>query len=315
VSRLLLQLALLGLALAAAAPAPAAPAAAAPGATGPGAPLDRTQFRYARSIAAAPAGLVEVLLDADVLARSSLSDLRVVGPDGRQIPYLREPADAPLALSLTEGTLAAGEAPLAGRAARGETVHALYLPLASAPSGRLTLEAGLRVFSRDVRVWSEEAGRGAAPVAGAHWEHADPDRPAPPLELWLPPLRAARLLVTVDDGDNAPLPLSGRLLVPTFRLRFFHPGPELELLYGADLAAPQYDLALIAPRLRAAPAREVGLGPVPAVPAGAMRDAEAGAPGPSRGARLAFWLALGLAVAGLLALLARLLSRREGQAG
>jgi hypothetical protein len=113
-------------------------------------------------------------------------------------------------------------------------------------------------------------------------------------------------VVAVNDGDNAPLAISARLLLPSYRLRFFHPGPALALLFGADVAAPQYDLALLAPRLRAAAAREVTLEPL----AAGSAEAWAG-PAPSRGMRLAFWIVLGAAVVGLLALVARLLARGD----
>jgi hypothetical protein len=70
------------------------------------------------------------------------------------------------------------------------------------------------------------------------------------LDLWL----------TVDDGDNAALPIgAAQLLLPSYRLRFYRSTPEpLRLMYGAPaLAAPRYDLALLAPEVMGAEAREV----------------------------------------------------------
>jgi hypothetical protein len=109
--------------------------------------------------------------------------------------------------------------------------------------------------------------------------------------------------VAVDDGDNAPLRIaSARLLLPAWRLRFFHPGPVLSLVYGASkhVAAPRYDLALLAPRLRGAPARELALATAPAA-----RDADQD---PGRSSR-AFLLALAAAVIVLLGMLVRLFRR------
>jgi hypothetical protein len=119
-----------------------------------------------------------------------------------------------------------------------------------------------------------------------------------------------RLLVAMEHGDNAPLQLAAaRLLLPAWRLRFFHPGPPLELLYGAPaVEAPRYDLALLAPRLRTDPARELELGPPPG---GAE---EAGRDGGAMG-RTVFIAALAVAVVALLALLARLLARTDGAPG
>jgi hypothetical protein len=169
------------------------------------------------------------------------------------------------------------------------------------------LETSARVFTRTVRVYADAGDAGASErraVAEATWAHADPGRPAPALTVDLPPLRADRLLVALDDGDNAPLPISAAaLLLPAWRLRFFHPGGDgVRLLQAASgLAPPRYDLALLAPRLREAPAREVGLGPPP--------------PPPRRmpGARAWFWAALGAAVLGLLALVARLVRAGPGE--
>jgi hypothetical protein len=284
--------------LAGATPSPPAPAPAPALADAglPGAPLDLGAFRVARTLAAAAPGLAAVRLDAAVLAESpDLADVRIAAPDGRQLPYLAEARPEPLPVPL------APSPPLAGTAAErpGTTVRALPLAHGAAPPSRLVLETSARVFARAVRVYAERSDRpGPAPrpLAEATWSHADPSRPAPPLALPLPAVRAERLLLAVDDGDNAPLPIaSARLLLPAWRLRFFHPGPELRLVHGAEgLSAPRYDLALLAPRLRAAPAAEVALGPAPA-PARRMPTA-----------RAAFWAVLAAAVGSLLLLVARL---------
>jgi hypothetical protein len=66
--------------------------------------------------------------------------------------------------------------------------------------------------------------------------------------------------VTVDEGDNTPLPLvSARLLLPAYQLRLFRErDAALRLAYGRDdLAPPQYDLALLAPQLIGVAATEV----------------------------------------------------------
>jgi hypothetical protein len=297
-----------------AAPAEAtAPGSAIPDAARAGAALDRKAFRAARAVDAAEPGLSALRLDAEVLARSpALGDLRLAGGDGRQIPYLLERRDEPLAVPLQVGALPAGTPPPREIAGPGLTIHELRAPQPLLPEGELVLETGARVFTRKVQVWAKPAhlrdGEGEL-VADGVWAHADPDRPAPALTLHLPRLAGARILVAVKDGDNAPLPLTaGRLLLEGYRLRFFHPGGSLELLYGADLGAPQYDLALLAPRLRAAPAREVKLG----APAGGGEAAGDAAPD-GRAARIAFWVVLGLAVLGLLAMMARLLRHGGGE--
>ena len=272
-------------------PEPSAPGEAAL----PGAPLDGGEFRVARSIAAAAPGLAAVRLDAAVLAESpGLPDVRISAPDGRQIPYLPEARPEPLPFPL------APSAPLTGTLASrpGATVRALPLALGRPPpraSSSRPLPGSSRAPSGCTSTVATMRAR-ARPIAEGTWAHADPGRPAPAFAVALPAVRGDRLLVALDDGDNAQLPLaSAKLLLPAWRLRFFHPGPELRLLHGADgLASPRYDLALLAPRLRAAPAHEVALGAAPPPP-------------PRRpSARTAFWIVLGGAVVGLLALVARL---------
>lgn len=283
--------------LGAAAPAPPAPAA--PALQAAGAPVDPAAFRWSREVAAAPPGLAAVRLDAAVIARTrALADLRLAGPDGRQVPYLLEQREEPLVVALPALAPAAGT-PLARP---GVTVVALALPEAGLPAARLVLSTASRLFERRVRVHEERPSAEGGPrlLAEAAWRHADPERAAAPLTLALPATGAARLLLEVDDGDNAPLPLEApRLLLPGWRLRFLHPGGPLRLLHGADgVEAPRYDLALLAPRLRAAPAVEVALGPA-APPA---------APPLVRPATLA-WGALVVGVAAMLWLLARLVRR------
>ena len=116
------------------------------------------------------------------------------------------------------------------------------------------------------------------------------------------------LLLVVEEGDNAPLPLtSARLLLPSYRLRFYHTGDaSLRLAYGRDdLQQPQYDLALLAPRVMGALAREVSAAPA--------TDATAPATGPLA-SPTTFWFVLTGAVLILFALIIRLIRGHEDQA-
>ncbi len=280
-----------------------------------GAPLDRRPFRYRREIPAAPPGLTALLLDADVLSRSAgLADLRIADGAGRQVPYLLERRDEPLALALP--ALARhpreGDPPSRSR-------YPVELPYPALPAARLVLATPARVFERDVRLVEirepsgdrRSSGRddesGERTVAQTSWRHADPDAPAPELTLDLPPGLGTHLALLVEEGDNAPLPLSSpRLLLPADRLRFFTPAAaaapatgHLELLYGQPgLGAPRYDLSLLAPRLLGEAAHEIALGAEP------RRGAE---PDPAATERKIFWGALVGAVLVLLLILARLL--------
>jgi hypothetical protein len=276
-----------------------------------GAAIDAKTFRFARSIPLGNRGLATLQLDAAALAHSSLADLRIATPDGHQVPFLVERLDEPLAV-----TLPALEGARSARDASTRSRYRVRLPYASLPASRLVLHTDARVFDRRVGVEVEAAsGEDARPgragstgritLAVESWRHTDPETPAPALTIQLPPLKVTDLSVVIDEGDNAPLPVrDASLLLPSYRLRFFRDGrTALTLLYGrADLPPPRYDLALVAPRLLGAPADEVSAG------------AEEGA-GNVTGITptVVFWCALAIAVAALLALIARLLRPGGGE--
>ena len=131
----------------------------------------------------------------------------------------------------------------------------------------------------------------------AEWIHQDSGDAAPSLVLPLPGLASGTLTLEVEEGDNPPLPLTrASLLLPGWRLRFFHPGQGLRLCYGRELPAPSYDLALQANELSIQSIRELHLPPMQARSSGAT-------------ANRIFWIALGGAIVVLLFLLARLLRK------
>lgn len=293
-------------------PDPAAEAAGPPSVPA-GAALDRTSFRVSRSIPPGPPGLTALRLDAAVLAESpSLADVRIVSSDDRQVPYLLETLGEPLVVKLPAPQPTGDPRPRAGEAAEGRlSFHRIDFPYETLPAARLELATTARVFARNVVLYRERLGGRPetagtfTAIASSAWQSADPAREAPRLLLELPPGTGGTLFVSIDDGDNAPLPLAGAsLLLPAHRLRFVREDGALALLAGRPgLAPPRYDLELLAPRLLGAPATEVELAPAP-LPVAA----------PSVGAKL-FWAALVGAVVALLLLLARLLRRPPGPAG
>ena len=287
---------------------------AGPGATGAGVPsgakLDLAGFHVSRPIPPGPAGLTALRLDAAVLATSPrLSDVRIATADGRQVPYLLETLGESLVLELPVPQSAKDPRPRSGPGEAGRlSFHRVNLPFERLPASRLELETTARVFTRRVGVLRERLGGRPetagtfAEVAWGAWENADPERKAPALLLELAADEGREIFVSIDDGDNAPVPLvRASLLLPAHRLRFVREeGVSLTLVYGqASLAPPRYDLELLAPRLLGAPAIEAAL--APAVPA-------AGEPEKKAGPQL-FWAALVGAVVALLVLVARLLRR------
>ncbi len=276
-----------------------------------GAAIDAGAFRYSRRLPGDRRGLTAVMLDAAAIAHSNLSDIRIAGSDDRQVPYLLEKLEEPLTVDLPApetvsppGRLAA---PRDGRAG-ARSFYRLRMPYDSLPASRLVLRTVARVFQRRVGILIEkdpgDPRREAwtTYVANSAWSHGDPETAAPALVLGLPPLRSAEVLLLVEEGDNAALPLEGlKLLFPGYRLRFFREDEgNLSLLYGnRDLAAPRYDLALLAPRLVGAAALEITPGP----------EAAPAAEGETVPRRI-FWLVLILAAVALLALIVRLVRRK-----
>jgi hypothetical protein len=279
-----------------------APASAQTDAGMAGAPLEIEEFRYARKILPGPPGLVTLTLDAAVLAHSSLDDLRLADMKGRQIPYLLEEAPKPLLLDLAKPERVEDKTRRSPyRSPRSR--YRLTMPYSTLPASRLLIETPAEVFERPLELEGPRSRRGEPrwSTAPGVWRHADPGKPAPPLALDIPARPGTTVDLVLDEGDNAPLPLGRiRLEVPTFRLRFFHPGGgEARLLYGRKgLRAPRYDLSLIASQLDSSGVREARLGLEPSP--GAV----------DKGARVprgVFWGALTAAVVVLLLVLARLL--------
>ncbi len=269
----------------------------------PGAPLEMKEFRYTRNVQPMSPGVAVLTLDASILSHSTLDDLRLADAEGRQIPYILEDNPDALVLELPEPKRIEDRS-------RSSSRYRIALPYATLPESRLVLETSSGVFERSVRLEGPENRRGEPrwSLGAERWTHtsggSDSGEPAS-FELDVPARPGRTVDLILDEGDNAPLPLDRLSLeIPTQRLRFVHPGGEkVKLLYGNDrLAAPRYDLALIAAQLDPKGAEVVRLSREPSL--GLSSD-------PARVPRGLFWGALAAAVAVLLLLLTRLL--QEGR--
>jgi len=285
-------------------------AAAAPPLPTFGASLDLGLFTYVRSVPAGEGGLVALPLDPAVLAHSAgvarrFGDLRVVDDADRQIPYLLEQLGEPLSIDVK---LERVEAPKTLPPARsGRSVYRVTYPIEGLPPARLVMTTSARVFERRVAIGEERErderrrDRSFDALAAAVWRHADQDRAAMPMAIDVPAIHATELLVIVDEGDNTPLPIeTARLLLPSYRIRLYRgTGTPLRVAYGrSDLPRPQYDLALLAPQVLGAAAREVRL------------DAERSVQSSDTAALVSprlFWFALAIAVVVLAGFIVRLL--------
>jgi Protein of unknown function (DUF3999) len=287
-------------------PEPAVAASAEPAGQSPvpitGPAIVAADFRYSRQINRTRGGLQTLPLDAAVLAHSrNLIDIRLVDDKGRQVPYLVEKRDEPLEVPL-RAVPAASAPPQTSR-------YSIALPYSGLPDSRLVLETNSRVFDRTVDVSvpsADERDRRDSletAIASTEWKHSDPEIRTLPLTIDLPPQRGNALTLTIHEGDNPPLPIqSVRFLLPSYRLRFFAADRSaLRLIYGnPTIAAPQYDLALVAPRVLGAPAQSVT-----ASPETAKTAQGAGSPTEVR----VFWGAVIAAAVVLFALLGRLITK------
>lgn len=277
-----------------------------------GAPIDAARFAYRRAIATDGGGLSVLSLDVAALAHSRgpnqlFADIRISDGNGKLVPYVLERRDEPLAVPLTLRPASPTAAALQSEPGHSRSVYAISLPYPGLPSPRLVLDTSNRVFQRHLEVVRERPAdrrhRDAwvETLAAARWQHAAQDVPAPALLLQLPGDDSPEVLIVVDEGDNRPLEIvRAHLLLPTWRLRFFAPSGALSLLYGhVELPSPRYDLALLAPQVMGAQAREVQAAP---------EATETSSPSDTIVSPKTFWIGLSIAVVALLAMIAKLVA-------
>lgn len=271
-------------------------------------------FEYVRDIPSGPAALIAIPLDAAIVAHSGIaarrfSDLRVVDRSGNQIPYLLEKRDEPL---LVDAPIERRDLPATARArAGGSTSYVVRVPYQELPGARLVLTTRARVFQRTVRFGTLTAPTERQPSrfishAQHSWVHADEATPAPSITFIVPESIIGDRMLLVEEGDNQPLPIEkATLLLPSYAMRLFRPADEpLRLYYGKDsIAAPRYDLQLLAPQVMGRRAEEITIGAEQRIAAGAAGRAIEMVP------PAVFWSVLALAVLVLLAMVARLVRR------
>jgi hypothetical protein len=279
-----------------------------------GTALDPALFAFQRTIPGGPAGAVALVIDPLALAHSRgpnehFADVRVLDSSHRQVPYVIEHRDDPMVVPLA---LERADPPVSSPASAKPSNRSSYrlpLPSANLPTSQIAIETSARVFQRGVRLAvvrpADRHSRGARleTVAATTWGHVAADESAGALTLSVVPGEASELWLSIDEGDNSALPITAvRLLLPSYRLRFYRPDRSaLLLVYGrGDLLAPRYDLALVSHDVLNAEALEV-------VP---LAEREAARPQPLI-TPPRFWLFLSIAVVVLLALIVRLARRRS----
>jgi hypothetical protein len=280
-----------------------------------GAPLDPARFAFHRSIPGGAAGPVALVVDPFALAHSRgpaehFADVRILDPSNRQVPYVIEHRDDSLVVSLSPERADPPASSPAFIKRPNWSTYRLRLPCANLPASQIAIETSARVFQRGVQLGvlhqADRHSRAARleTLAATTWGHVVTDEDAAAaLTLSVVPGDASELWLSIDEGDNSVLPITAvRLLLPSYRVRFYRPNQSpLLLVYGrSDLLAPRYDLALVSGDLLNADAAEVT--PL------AERPTE------TRSRPLVsptqFWIFLSIAVAALLALIVHLTRRR-----
>ena len=279
-----------------------------------GAPLDPARFLFQRAIPDGRPGAVALVVDPLLLAHSRgpverFADVRILDGSHRQVPYVIEHRDDPLTVPLTAERAALPASSAGFEKRTNSSSYRLTLPCANLPTSEIAIETSARVFQRSVQLAAvHPADRHSRNprlqiIASATWGHVSPEEPADALTLSVTPGEASELWLSIDEGDNSALPITAvRLLLPSYRLRFYRPArSSLMLVYGrSDLLAPRYDLALVSRDLLNAEATVVN-------PLG-ERQTE-----PARRTFVSpvqFWIFLSIAVVVLLVLIVRLTRRR-----
>jgi hypothetical protein len=281
-----------------------------------GAPLDPSSFAFQRPIPDGRPGAVALIVDPLVLAHSRgpnehFADVRILDGARRQVPYVIEHRDDPQTVKLTPERVDPPVRPTELVKGPNWSSYRLRLPCANLPASQLAIETSARVFQRSVQVAglrpadrrSRNPRLESMTWTSTMWSHSDADKPADALTLSIVSGDASELWLLVDEGDNRALPITGvRLLLPSYRLRFYRPArSSLSLVYGRrDLLAPRYDLALVSHDLLTAGATEVA----------PLAERQTKPPRRSLVSPLQFWVFLSITVAALLALIVRLTSRR-----
>lgn len=281
------------------------PADAVPGVAATAAPLEVVGWKYRAPVRVERSGVqaLELGLDQRAHARIDLADLRLM-QGTNQVAYLLDPVAGWRTLEPAGRLEPDAQRPRVSR-------WRLELPRPRIPLTRLTCDSTMPLFERQVVLFElrpdERGERHRVELGRASWRRVmGVAAESLVLELGESP-QTAELWLETDNGDNPTLPLERfQVAYSTYRLLYQSPGPgTLWLYYGNPAAAsPRYDLGLVAAQLQAAERSPATLGAEEQVGGGGWRDrlAEHGSGGPM------LWIALGLVVVGLLAVVRRLLA-------
>lgn len=272
-----------------------------------GAEIDVSPWPLRKNIITRAEGNQRLELDWEALAHNQgrMASLRVV-QNGRQVPYIVDPRGVSRGL-VPEWIREKSDDPRISR-------WTLVLPYAGLPIETIGFRVQDPLFQRTVTftedVPSDRGGPVTQVIGHGHWRRVKSGEP----ELFTLALHRApqtnRLRMEVDNGDNPPIQITGvKAWIHAPRILFkVSSGENLDLYYGlAGVAAPQYDLQLIAGDVLATPPTEATLGPEEKLKATPWWDFER----PTGALHYAFWGVMILVVLGLLFVIAKLLPEEK----
>jgi hypothetical protein len=271
-----------------------------------GSPLDVANWRYRKLVTIARAGVQQLELDLETLARADQQcrDLRLLR-DGQQRPYVLERTSRQQKIAVEASQANDPKRPTVSR-------WQMKLPHSRLPLTKLVCASPTGLFQRDLQLYERPTDERGEPfqrdLGHASWTRT----PGSAVRTFEIALSATPLTDTVfletDNRDNPPIELEKfAVYVPITRIWFKAPAEPATLLYFGNTAisAPQYDIALVAPQLLAAERHRPALGPVEQLkPTGWAERPET-----ARSRNLIFWAALAVVVVVLLALVIKFLPK------
>ena len=221
-----------------------------------GAPVDASAWRVRQPITVPTSGTV-AYLDLTGSAARDVAGLRILDSKNRPVPHIVEQRAR---------TTTRAVATRVSRKATATVVEISNLDPTRPPDAVMLSASDPEYFSRDVVVVeTAHDGRGAGEnrvLAAARWDRKPGERPRPFTIPIAPPLERS-LRVEIENGENAPITITGAsIVIPFVRIDFvFEPGEDLTLASDNPQAPPaRYDLALVANRVLEAPASPARLG-------------------------------------------------------
>lgn len=270
-----------------------------------GAAIDLNAWSIRRGIQTPERGVISVELDFSVLghANDGFSDLRVI-QSGQQLPFIiQRPQRTTKIKAAITAEPADPKRPTTSR-------WRVTLPNAHLPVRTLKLTSPTTLFERWLRVSEERrdsyGNKGNAQLTSSQWSQVPGRKGELKMSMGLR-WSGDSVLIETDNGDNSPIQIDGaevELDLVSLRFKTTDPSP-VQLYYGNPRArTPRYDIRLVEKELTTATPVVATLDPEESLTSSRpMEPNAAGTPW--------LWLALGVVVIGLIAVIAKLLPKVE----